>query len=303
MISLLGKDENFLGIDNEPGWPEGAGVVLVPVPFEQTSSYGTGSSAGPKAILEASQQVEFHDTRLGFVPIDALKGIVTLNYLEAENGDGRELADRLQKVVTSWLEQGKCVVTLGAEHTSVIGAIHAYAKCFDNLTVLQLDAHSDLRASYQDSRWNHACAMARVRDFNENIVQVGIRSECEEESDLVRKAGIPVFYAESIHERERKGEDWIGDVIAATSGQVYITFDCDALDPSIMPATGTPEPAGLDWTQVDRLLSRLSRERQVVGFDISELAPIEGLHHPQFTIAKLVYRLLGYISIHRTALL
>lgn len=298
MISLLGKDENFLGVDNEPGWPEDAGVVLVPVPFEQTSSYGTGSSAGPRAILEASQQVELHDTRLGFAPIDSLKGIATLPYLETDDCNGMELSERLQKVVIPWLEQGKCVVTLGGEHTSVVGAIQAYAGYFDNLTVLQLDAHSDLRASYQDSRWNHACAMARVRDFNEKIVQVGIRSECEEESDLVRKAGIPVLYAESIHERERKGEDWIGDVIAATSGQVYITFDCDAFDPSIMPATGTPEPAGLTWTQVDRLFDRLSRERQVVGFDISELAPVEGFTHPQFTIAKLVYRLLGYISLH-----
>lgn len=298
MISILGKDENFLGIDNEPGWPEDAGVVIVPVPFEQTSSYGTGSSAGPQAIIEASQQVEFYDTRLGLAPIDAVKGIVTLPYLEVNNGDGSELAARLQKVVTLWLERGKCVVTLGGEHTSVVGAIQAYADFFDNLTVLQLDAHSDLRASYQDSPWNHACAMARVRDFNENIVQVGIRSECEEESDLVSKAGIPVFYAESIHERERKGEDWIADVIAATSSQVYITFDCDAFDPSIMPATGTPEPAGLDWPQVDSLFSRLSRERQVVGFDLSELAPIAGLTHPQFSIAKLVYRLLGYISLH-----
>ena len=296
MQSLLGKEENFLGVDNASGWPEDAGALILPVPFEQTSSYGMGSSGGPAAILEASQQVEFYDTRLGFAPIDAIKGIATLPFLETEGLDGEKLAVRLKKVVSEWLAKDKFVVTLGGEHTSIVGAIQAHAEYFDNLTVLQFDAHSDLRESYQDSSWNHACAMARVRDVNRKIVQVGIRSECEEEAYLVCRENIPVFYAEKIHERERKGEDWIDDVVAATSGPVYITFDCDALDPSIMPATGTPEPGGLSWTQVDRLLGRLSRERKIIGFDINELAPIPGLNHPQFTVAKLTYRLLGYCS-------
>lgn len=294
---LIGKDGNFLGVDNEPGWPEDAGVLVLPVPFEQTSSYGQGSSAGPEAILEASQQVEFYDTRLGFAPIAKVKGIATLLPLEVDDCDGQQLADRLRKTVGKWLDRGRCVVTLGGEHSSIVGAVQAYARFFDDLTVLQLDAHSDLRESYQDSRWNHACAMARIREANKRIVQVGIRSECEEEAERVRQDGIPVFYAERIHEKERQGADWIAELIEAVSGQVYITFDCDAFDPSIMPATGTPEPAGLTWLQVDRLFSRLAERRRIVGFDINELAPIIGLNHPQFTMAKLIYRLLGYLSL------
>jgi len=300
MISLLGKDDNFLGVDIEPGWPENAGVIVLPVPFEQTSSYGIGSAAGPGAILEASRQVEFYDTRLGFEPVKAIQGIATLPAMDVHDCDGGQIAVRLQEAVRCWLEKEKCVVTLGGEHSSVIGSAYAYSEYFDDLTVLQLDAHSDLRESYQDSRWNHACAMARVRDVNKKIVQVGIRSECREEAELVAREKIPVFYAEGIHEQEGKGEDWPAEIIAAISGHVYITFDCDAMDPSIMPATGTPEPAGLTWSQVDRLFSRLAEQRRIVGCDVNELSPIPGLNHPQFTVAKLIYRLLGYISLSKT---
>lgn len=297
MTALLGKDENFLGVDNEPGWPEDAGVLVLPVPFEQTSSYGSGSSAGPAAILEASHQVEFYDTRLGFAPIARVNGIATLPPMKVDDCDGRQLADRLRQTVGKWLDRGRCVVTLGGEHSSIVGAVQAYAGSFDDLTVLQLDAHSDLRESYEGSSWSHACAMARIRDGHKKLVQVGIRSECEEEAERVRLDRIPVFYAEGIHEKEQQDTDWIGEIIDAVSGRVYITFDCDALDPSIMPATGTPEPAGLTWLQVDRLFSRLAAERRIVGFDINELAPIPGLNHPQFTMAKLIYRLLGYQSL------
>lgn len=287
---------NFLGVNNTHGWPESAGVLILPAPFEQTSSYGTGSSGGPAAILEASQQVEFYDAHLGFSPIDSSNGIATLPFMETTGLDGAQLAVKLNDFVSEWLKKDKIVVTLGGEHTSVVGSIQAHSKHFDNLTVLQLDAHSDLRQTYQDSPWNHACAMARVRDLKTKIVQVGIRSECAEEAELVRRENIPIFHGEKIHELERNGKDWVADVIAATSGSVYITFDCDAFDPSILPATGTPEPGGLTWIQVDRLFGRLSRERKIVGFDINELAPIPDLHHPQFTAAKLVYRLIGYCT-------
>lgn len=299
MAVLLGKDENFLGIDNQPGWPENAGAIILPVPFEQTSSYGIGSSAGPGAILEASQQIEFYDTKLGFEPVEAINGIATLPPLDVRDCDGRQLVDTLQQAVQTWLEKGKCVVTLGGEHSSVIGSIYAYSSVFEDLTVIQFDAHSDLRKSYQGSPWNHACAMARVRDKNRKIVQVGIRSECREEAEVVANENIPVFYAESIHEKDRQGQDWIAEIIESVSGPVYITFDCDALDPSIIPATGTPEPAGLTWNQVDRLFRRLSENHRIVGFDVSELAPVPGLNHPQFTIAKLIYRLLGYLSLNK----
>jgi agmatinase len=299
MTSLLGKDENFLGIDNGPGWPEKAGAVILPVPFEQTSSYGRGSAEGPAAILEASRQVEFYDTHLGFAPVDRIGGIATLPPLPVEGLDGGRLAESLRQEVEPLLGKDRCIVTLGGEHSSIVGAVQAHARFFSGLTVLQFDAHSDLRESYEGSEWNHACAMARIRETNSRIVQVGIRSECEEEAERVRRENIPVFYAERIHDMEHLGGDWIGDVIASVSDNVYVTFDCDALDPSIMPATGTPEPAGLTWLQVERFFVRLAAERRIVGFDVNELAPIPGLHHPQFTAAKLIYRLLGHAALSR----
>lgn len=292
----LGRDQCFLGLDDRLNNPESAGVVVVQVPFERTSSYGTGSANGPAAIIAASHEVELFDTHLGFEACEASDGIATLAPTGIDDGDdGASVADKAEEIVGHWLERNKTVVTLAGEHTGIVGAVRAHARRFENLTVLQLDAHSDLRETYHDDPWNHACTMARILDFHEDIVQAGIRSEAREERERVEGLRLPVFRGEAIQHDDRRGEDWVSPIVEACSENVYMTFDCDVLDPSIMPSTGTPEPGGLTWMQVDRLFARLCEKRNVVGFDLSELAPVAGVHHPQFTAAKLIYRILGYL--------
>jgi agmatinase len=282
----------FLDLPPEHADPATAGVVLLPVPFERTSTFGRGSAAGPAAIIAASHELELFDAVLGTEPWRSAGGIATLPALSPA-GDGAAVAARLQGEVASWLARGRFLVTLGGEHTSVVGAIRAHIAAHPDLTILQLDAHSDLRPDYQDDSWNHACAMARILDVHSRLVQVGIRSQDGSERTTSRERGLSVFYAHEILAADSAGEDWIGNVMAACGPDVYLTLDCDVFDPAVLPATGTPEPGGLTWFQVDSLLARLCRERNLAGFDVSELAPLAGLHHPEFTIAKLIYRLIG----------
>jgi agmatinase len=296
MSTFMPQGSRFLGLEDDRADTQRAGVVLIPVPFEKTSSYGNGSASGPAAILSASQQVELFDTELGFEPWRACGGIATRAPLTiADCAGGEALMTRLERAVYDWLGDGAMVITLAGEHTGVVGAIRAHAQGFDDLTVLQLDAHSDLRERFEGDPWSHACTMARVLDFHQRIVQVGIRSESREERALADELGLPVFRGESIQRQHDRGIDWIDPIIAACSRKVYITLDCDVFDPTVVPATGTPEPGGLTWMQMNELLLRLCRERQVVGFDISELAPIGAIRHPEFTVAKLIYRLIGLV--------
>lgn len=294
MAHFLSEAVNFLALPEESSSPERAGVVVILVRFEATSTYGTGTARGPEAIIHASHQVELFDAALGFEPYRATGGIATRAPLDVAGCDGETVAQRVREAVARQLAEGKFVVVLGGEHTAVVGAIQAHCAAFDDLTVLQLDAHSDLRPTYYGSPWNHACAMARVLDFHRAVVQVGIRSQALEERRIAEAHGLPVFYAHDIHGHEDRGEHWVTGVIAATTPRVYVTLDCDVFDPAVVPATGTPEPDGLTWRQVDRLLARLCAEREVVGLDVSELAPIPGVQHAEFTIAKLIYRFIGH---------
>lgn len=290
MTTFLSQDNNFAALPDALSNPETAGVVVIPVPYEATSTFGKGSRQGPDAILQASQEVELFDAALGFEPVAAAGGIATRTPIAVDTDDPAELADRLCKEVRHWRGKGKFVVTLGGEHTSVLGAIRACCEYNGEITVLQLDAHSDLRPQYLDDPWNHACAMARALDFHHALVQVGIRSQDAAEKNLSEKRAIPVFYAHEIH----ADAGWVASVIETLGRRVYVTLDCDVMDPSIMPATGTPEPGGLTWRQIDALLRTICAKREVVGLDVSELAPIAGIHHPEFTVAKLVYRFIGH---------
>jgi agmatinase len=286
---------NFLGLDPEWSDADSSGLVILPVPYEKTSTYGRGSARGPAAIIAASNEVELFDAALGLEPYRAVAGIATLEPLRFEDGDGQALCESLRREAGRWLDRNKFLVTIGGEHTSIVGAIRAHCDRHDELTVLQLDAHSDLRPEYQGSRWNHACAMARVLDFHADLAAVGIRSQTRAERELATERGIPVIYAHEIHADGGTGAGWLERVLEVTSPHVYVSLDCDVMDPSIMPSTGTPEPGGLSWQQIDALLERLCRRRRVVGLDVSELAPIEGLVHPDFTMAKLIYRFIGHL--------
>jgi len=299
MNCFLPVEENFLALPGNLCDPSAARVVVQQVPFEATTTFGKGCDTGPRAIVGASHEVELFDAELGFEPWKVAGGVATRPPIEVTGSDGMPLdggalAERLRRETRRWIDDGRFVVTLGGEHTSVIGAIHAHCEAYEDVSVLQFDAHSDLRPEYMDSPWNHACAMSRVLDFHSSIVQVGIRSQDAGERALSHRLALPVFYAHAIHQQTEECRDWTGAVVAALKPRVYITFDCDAFDPAVIPATGTPEPGGLTWRQVNAVLARVCREREVVGFDINELAPIEGLSHPQFTIAKLAARLIGW---------
>jgi agmatinase len=292
-MNWLSREQRFLGLEDSAANPEAARCIVLPAPFERTSSWGAGSAEGPGAILAASQQVELFDCGTGTTPWRDCGGIATRAPLTA-GADGAAFNAALHRETRKWLAEDRFVITVGGEHTSVIGAIRAHCEVFPDLTVLQLDAHADLRDAYEGDRWSHACAMRRVLDFHDHLVQTGIRSCEEDEWRLAQRLTIPIIRAADIHAMESRGEDWIGSVIAPLRKRVYISFDCDVLDPAVLPATGTPEPGGLTWRQADALLRRLCAEREVAGLDISELAPIAGLRYPEFTMAKLMYRFLGY---------
>jgi agmatinase len=293
-LRALTSENNFLGLDECDSNGEDSHVIILSAPFEKTTTYGKGAAAGPEAVLNASRQIELYDCVTGCETFSRIGGIASLEPIICD--DAQTLCDELEKETSRWLNKNRMVVTLGGEHTSVVGAVKAHANHYSELTILQLDAHSDLRNEYLGDSWNHACAIRRIMDFHTDIVQAAIRSQDMEERTYAEKQKIPVIYAHQIHNAERSGHDWIGDIIGACRRQVYVTFDCDAFDPSVILATGTPEPGGLSWNQVNRLFERLTAKRQLVGFDISELAPVTNIQHPQFTIAKLVYRILGFVS-------
>lgn len=294
MRESLSLHSNFLALETQHSQADTAGAIILTAPFEKTSSFGQGSAQGPEAIIQASHEVELFDTVTGFETYKRLGGIATLEPVLSE--DIHTLCGDLDREAGIWMERNRLVVTIGGEHTSIVGAVRAASRSFEDLTVLQLDAHSDLRQEYMGDIWSHACAVRRILEFHWPVIQAGIRSQTREERDFSEAKGIPVFYAHTIHSEEARGRDWICDLIRHCKSNVYVTFDCDAFDPSIIPSTGTPEPGGLTWNQVDALMDRLTRERRLVAFDITELAPVPGLHHPQFTIAKLIYRILGYAA-------
>jgi agmatinase len=282
----------FLGLDEEASDYEGAKAVILPVPYESTTSYGGGTSGGPGAILEASRYIELYDQELDSEPWEA--GIATLPQLHLTGSGPGEAMAELRRAYDRVLEAGpdKFIVTLGGEHSISAPPIQSWVERLgdERLTVLQFDAHTDLRPAYEGTPHSHAAVMHQVhRDVE--IVAVGIRALTAEEARLARdRDNIHVFYADEVH----KGEAWMDRVLERLTGNVYITFDVDGFDPSLVPSTGTPEPGGLEWYPVLRLLRRVFEATKVRGVDVVELAPIPGLHAPDFLVAKLIYKMIGY---------
>ena len=262
---------------------EGSKVVVIPVPFDGTSTWGKGANKGPAAILDASANMELYDIETKSEPYTI--GIHTakpLIYKTPEEG-----ADVTEKKVTEYIEQEKITCLLGGEHSVSIGAISAYAKKVKSLTVLQLDAHSDMRNEYLNSKYNHACVMARAQELCP-VVQVGIRSM--DKAELKNIDEKQMFYAEKI----RNNTNWIKDVVNLISDNVYITIDLDVFDPSILPSTGTPEPGGLGYYEVLDLLREVIKKKNLVGFDVVELAPNPKERSSDFLASKLIYKILAY---------
>ena len=276
---------NFGGIASTYTDYEKSPIVILPVPFDATSTWIKGADRGPEAILEASANMELYD-----IETDSevyLRGIHTAEPVLEEKSP-EELANKVRTKVSKLLDDGKFVVTLGGEHSVSIGVVQAFAEKIPGISVLQIDAHTDLRQEYEGSRFNHACVMARVRELCP-IVQVGIRS-----MDIVEKPFVApdrIFYAKDIIGRDKS---WIMDVVHKLTDHVYVTIDLDGFDPSVLPATGTPEPGGLSYYDVLDLMRTLIGTKQLVGFDVVELCPIPDNRASDFLATKLIYQILSY---------
>jgi agmatinase len=295
-MKYLKTKDNFLGIPSEKHYNyKDSKFVIQQVPYEYTSSYLSGSIKGPKAMVKASQFVELYDEELGKESY-LEGGICTAAPMDFKNKTNKKAVDYIAAQTEKHVEAGKFVVSLGAEHTVTAGLVKPYAKRYKNLTVLQIDAHSDLRERYHNNKYSHASAMARVRDEKVNLVQIGIRAQCIEEREVIRTSkDIHTFYAHYI----RSNSQWMDEVLKACTDDVYITIDADGFDPSVIPAVGTAEPNGLGYTEGVDLLKRVIAERNVVGFDVVECAPIKGSILSEYTLAKLIYKMIGYITLKK----
>lgn len=279
---------NFCALPAEFSNFEHSKVVIMPIPYEQTTSYKKGTQKGPSAIIRASQNLELYDDELD-KEIYTI-GICTLPELIPDLADYRKNLELIEEVTTSIITKEKFPVALGGEHTISVGLVKSFAKTKTNFSVLQLDAHADLRQSYQDTPYNHACVMRRILDYTP-AVQVGIRSVSKKEADFAKSRKLPIYYARDL----QKSNHWMDNVLSDLEENVYITIDLDVFDPSIIPAVGTPEPGGLDWYVMLELLHHVAKEKNILGFDVVELCPQPGQHASDFAAAKLIYKLLGYI--------
>lgn len=276
---------NFLELsDNFSNYHESNAVIL-PFPYEKTTSYLKGTGKGPDAIIRASVQIESYDDELGdiFGP-----GICTLKPLEIDSKP-ELMVDEAKKKILRLLDDNKFVAVLGGEHSITSGIVSAFREKFNDISVLQIDAHSDLREEYQGSRHSHACAMKRVLDICP-VVPVGIRSISSQEVEFAKKSNYRIFWAKDIVGNDK----WHDDAISMLSKDVYITFDLDGLDPGIMPSVGTPEPGGLGYYETLRFLKKVFEKRNVVGFDIVELCPSKNNIFSDATAARILYKMIGY---------
>lgn len=282
---------SFLNIKPEDGANAEAPYQILPVPYEETVTYGPGCGRGPEAIIQASAEVELFDEELRLEPYRC--GIGTLDAMPASAGGPAGMVDELQGRVGSLAKAGKTVIMLGGEHSITPGGVRAYQELYPDLSVLQIDAHADLRDGYLGIEYSHAAAMMRVRDTVDVTVGLGIRNLSREEYDYYHKTdGCHLSFA---HQRDPE-DIWIHDYVDRLTEHVYVTIDLDGFDSAVMPAVGTPEPGGLSWDEVLRILRQVTAKRKVVGADVVELAPIKGMIAPDFLAAKLVYKLIAYIE-------
>ena len=285
--AVKGGPDNFLGYAPGEVVPERARAVLLPVPYEGTVSYRNGTSLGPAAIIAASCQMEDYDLELGRDTSEL--GIHTADPVGAGASDPEAVVDAVERAVAAWAGPGTLVGVLGGEHTVAIGAVRALASRWEGLSVLFLDAHADMRDSYQGSRYSHACTARRISERC-GLVQVGVRSAQKEEWGWLRRNRVPV-----VTWPPPEGTDVGDEVLASLGDPVYISVDLDVLCTSVMPAVGTPEPGGMQWNELLALLRAVAAHRRVVGFDVTELAPGEGPTASTYAAAKLVYKMIGYV--------
>lgn len=295
MQTSLGPQQNFLGVEKSLSTFDRAKAVILSVPYQRAS--GSGPRSGPAAILKASRELEHYDEETGRT-VASEAGICTLAPFNAGSAKEGAVLTKLNDLVSDLLARDKFVVMLGGEHMLTAASAAAYAQRHPNLSVLQFDAHADLRADHAGSTFAGACVMARVCEFLEprRLVQAGVRSMNAEEADTIREQGIHTYLAHHIKSgfHTRLLKYWDDSLVDDLTEDVYVTIDVDVFDPSIMPSTCTPEPNGLSWMDVVSCLKKVSQKRRIVGCDIVGLSPIKGLRHPDLTVAKLVSKILTY---------
>lgn len=282
--------DNFLGLDARSSDYRSARFAVLPIPYDATTSYAVGTRDGPRAVITASQQVELYDEELRRESYRA--GVHTLDPVEPDVSGPEATNTAILAAARKPVRDGKFLIGLGGEHSVSYGLIKAVQSKYSKLSVLQLDAHADLRDSYQGSPFSHACIMRRVHDLKIPAVAVGIRNYSQDEARFIAKTKKPIISARDC----RETDDWIDRALAGLTDNVYLTIDIDGFDPAYAPGTGTPEPGGLDWYQVADLLFELFKRKRVVAADLVEVRPIPPNTVTEFLAAKLLYRLIGLAS-------
>lgn len=275
---------NFAGLDDQTY--EKAKVVVFPVPYSSTTYWSPATKFGPQVLIEASRHMELYDLELE-VDIAAKTGIFTLDPLAPSKNSPLEVVNQIEKVVTQLIKDKKIMFMSGGEHSITLGAVKAMSKKYKKLSVLDFDAHTDMRNEFERTKFHHGTVMRRVSELPVKLTQVGIRAVSEEEVLFLKKhpKTSNIFYAPEVPVQE---------IVDTLEENVYISIDLDNLDPSIMPATGTPEPGGLSWEQITSLIKEVGKQKNIVGFDIVEMSPIAGISFPEFLAAKLAYKIMGY---------
>ncbi len=285
-------NDNFLGLEHKFSNEKDSKIIILPIPFDKTTTYIKGSDKGPKALIKASQNLELYD-----IHTDQELYKLGIHTLKPEKfSSSEDMIQTSYEKVKYHLNKNKFVVTLGGEHSISIVPIKAHAEHYKSISVVQFDAHSDLRPSYEGSKHNHACIMSRVHKLEDvsNTISIGIRSMDISEKPFMDLSTI--FFAHDIY----NNDSWMEKALSQLNDLVYITFDLDAFDSSIMPSTGTPEPGGLIWHQVINFIKLLSKRKKIIGFDIVELCPIKNFAAPDFLAAKLTYQILNF-AFHKGA--
>jgi len=287
----LAPPDNFGGLSEEHSRYESSRAVVFPVPLERTTTYQAGTRNGPAAIIAASRNMETYDEELGLEIYQEI-GIATLPPVDTQDGSLEKVLAELHTTALGLFGDRKFPVILGGEHSLTVPLVAAAVRQFADLTVLQIDAHADLRESYQGNRASHASVMRRVVEMCP-AVQVGIRSLSSEEAEAIPSLPTKIYWAKDITRASL--DSWLPRVVGDLGKHVYLTVDLDGFDPAFVPATGTPEPGGLDWYQVTSLIREVARKKTIVAMDVVELLPQPGDHASDFLAAKLIYKTLGYV--------
>lgn len=282
--------DNFLGLEPKLSDYRTAHFAVLPIPYDATTSFGVGTREGPRAIITASQQVEFYDVRLGRESLR--QGVATLAPLEPDARGPEAMTERIYQAARRVIRDGKFLIALGGEHSVSAPLVRAVQARHKRLSVLQIDAHADLRASYQGTPHSHAAVMRRIHELGVPAVGVGIRNYSADEARFIAAENKPIFTARACH----NSSEWIPRVVAGLSAEVYVTIDIDGFDPAYAPGTGTPEPGGLTWYQVVDLLEAVARKHTIVAVDLVEVRPLPPSTVTEFLAAKLLYRLIGLVT-------